>query len=102
MKKITILFALLIMGNTMFSQKMITRNGKITFEASMPSFEEIKGVNSTASCILDQATGDFVALALIKSFKFKSPLMEEHFNENYIESSAIAIFADQCRHCPGG
>jgi hypothetical protein len=87
MKKITILFALLIMGNTMFSQKMITRNGKITFEASMPSFEEIKGVNSTASCILDQATGDFVALALIKSFKFKSPLMEEHFNENYMESS---------------
>jgi hypothetical protein len=87
MKKITILFALLLMGNTVFSQKMITRNGKITFEATMPSFEEIKGINSTASCILDQATGDFVALALIKSFKFKSPLMEEHFNENYMESS---------------
>ena len=87
MKKITILFALLLMGNMVFSQKMITRNGKITFEASMPSFEEIKGINSTASCILDQATGDFVALALIKSFKFKSPLMEEHFNENYMESS---------------
>jgi len=87
MKKAIIIFALLIMGNNVFSQKMITRNGKITFEASMPSFEEIKGINSNVSCILDEATGDFVALALIKSFKFKSPLMEEHFNENYMESS---------------
>jgi hypothetical protein len=87
MKKAIIIFALLIMGTTVFSQKMITRNGKITFEASMPSFEEIKGTNSTASCILDGATGDFVALALIKSFKFKAPLMEEHFNENYMESN---------------
>jgi hypothetical protein len=87
MKKITMLLTLLIMGNIVFSQKMITRNGKITFEASMSSFEEIKGINSAASCILDQANGDFVALALIKSFKFKSPLMEEHFNENYMESS---------------
>jgi hypothetical protein len=75
------------MGTTVFSQKMITRNGKITFEASMPSFEEIKATNSTVSCILDEATGDFVALALIKSFKFKAPLMEEHFNENYMESN---------------
>lgn len=87
MKKTIIIFALLFIGTTVFSQKMITRNGKITFEASMPSFEEIKATNSTVSCILDEATGDFVALALIKSFKFKAPLMEEHFNENYMESN---------------
>ncbi len=70
-----------------FSQKMMTRSGEIKFEASMPAFEEIAATNNTASCILDKATGDFVALALIKSFKFKSPLMEEHFNENYLEST---------------
>ena len=87
MKKTIIIFALLLIGTTVFSQKMITRNGKITFEASMPSFEEIKATNSTVSCILDEATSDFVALALIKSFKFKAPLMEEHFNENYMESN---------------
>lgn len=79
--------AFLFAGNLIFSQKMITRSGQVKFEASMPAFEEIAGTNSTVSCILDQATGDFVALALIKSFKFKSPLMEEHFNENYMESS---------------
>ena len=84
MKKGIIVALVFLVGNVVFSQKMITRSGEVKFEASMPAFEEIAGTNSTVSCILDQATGDFVALALIKSFKFKSPLMEEHFNENYM------------------
>ena len=87
MKKGILLAIVLLMGNVIFSQKMITRSGEVKFEASMPAFEEIAGTNNTVSCILDEATGDFVALALIKSFKFKAPLMEEHFNENYMESS---------------
>jgi hypothetical protein len=87
MKKTTILFLILMLGNTVFSQKMITRTGLVTFEASMPSFEEIAAKNNSASCILDKLTSDFVALVLIKGFQFKTPLMEEHFNENYIESS---------------
>jgi hypothetical protein len=87
MKKGIIVALVFLVGNVIFSQKMITRSGEVKFEASMPAFEEIAGTNSTVSCILDQSTGDFVALALIKSFKFKSPLMEEHFNENYMESS---------------
>jgi len=87
MKKRIIIAIVLLMGNVIFSQKMITRSGEIKFEASMPAFEEIAGTNSTVSSILDKTTGDLVALALIKSFKFKAPLMEEHFNENYMESS---------------
>lgn len=87
MKKIAILSVLILMGNVIFSQKMITRSGEIKFEASMPAFEEVAGKSNTASCILDESTGNFVALVLIKSFKFKSPLMEEHFNENYMEST---------------
>jgi len=87
MKKGIVLAVAFLMGNVIFSQKMMTRSGEVKFEASMPAFEEIAGTNNTVSCILDEATGDFVALALIKSFKFKAPLMEEHFNENYMESS---------------
>jgi hypothetical protein len=87
MKKIALAIMCFLVGNIAFSQKMMTRTGDIKFEASMPAFEEIAGTNSTVSCILDMATGDFVALALVKAFKFKSPLMEEHFNENYLESS---------------
>ncbi|MCI4443814.1 MAG: YceI family protein [Lentimicrobium sp.] len=87
MKKGIILMMCFLVGNVIFAQKMITRAGEIKFEASMPAFEEIAATNNTVSCILDEATGDFVALALVKAFKFKAPLMEEHFNENYMESS---------------
>ncbi len=87
MKKGIIVAICFLVGNIVFSQKMMTRVGEVRFEASMPAFEEIAGTNSTVSCILDETTGDFVALVLVKAFKFKSPLMEEHFNENYMESS---------------
>lgn len=87
MKKGIIIAMCFLVGNVIFAQKMVTRAGEIKFEASMPAFEEIAGTNSTVSCIFDEATGDFVALALVKAFKFKAPLMEEHFNENYMESS---------------
>lgn len=87
MKKIIILLVFFLSGNLIFSQKMMTRTGEIKFEASMPAFEEIAATNNTASCILEQSTGNFAALVLIKAFKFKAPLMEEHFNENYMESS---------------
>lgn len=87
MKKIAIIAISFILANSTFSQKMMTRTGEIKFEASMPALEEIAATNKTVSCIFDESNGDFVALALVKAFKFKAPLMEEHFNENYIESS---------------
>ena len=70
MKKIIIATMCLLVGNIVFSQKMMTRTGEVRFEASMPAFEEIAGTNSSVSCILDETTGDFVALVLIKAFKF--------------------------------
>ena len=66
--------------------KMLTKNGIVTFEASVPSFEEIKAKSSTASCIINTNTGEIASLVLMKSFRFKIALMEEHFNENYVES----------------
>jgi len=87
MKKGIIVTMCFLAGNLIFAQKIMTRMGEIKFEASMPAFEEIAATNNTVSCILDQSTGDLAALALVKAFKFKAPLMEEHFNENYMESS---------------
>ncbi len=87
MKKILLLTVFLFMGNLIFSQKMVTRTGEIKFEASMPAFEPVAATNNSVSAILDESTGEFAALALVKAFKFKIPLMEEHFNENYMESS---------------
>ncbi len=82
------IFCMLLIGfaGIATSQKMITKTGKITFEASVPSFEEVKGTNSSVTCVLNGSNGEIATLALIKGFNFKIALMEEHFNENYIES----------------
>lgn len=87
MKKLILLFVLLFAVSTSSGQdKKITKTGKITFEASVPSFEEVKAKNETVTCVLNIKTGEIASLALIKGFRFKIALMEEHFNENYIES----------------
>ena len=48
--------------------------------------EDIKGDNNQVVGLLDISTGEMVFQALIKSFHFDRALMEEHFNENYMES----------------
>ncbi len=90
MKKTISLFVLIFISNTVFSQKMITRSGEIKFEASMPALEEVAALSKTASGVFDLSNGEFASLILIKSFKFKVALMEEHFNENYMESSKFS------------
>ncbi len=90
MKKILILVIALVFANVTFAQRMLTRSGEIKFDASMPNLVEIAGKSNTVSAILDETTGNFATSVIIKSFRFKSPLMEEHFNENYLESSKFA------------
>ena len=89
MKKVIVIIALLI-GVAGFSQKMITRSGEIKFDATLPeAIDEVIGTNKTVSAIFDKSTTELVVLGLVKSFKFKLPLMEEHFNENYMESDKL-------------
>ncbi|MGL2966776.1 YceI family protein [Flavobacterium sp. XGLA_31] len=90
MKKLAILVMVLLVSSITFSQKMIARAGEIKFDATVPgAMDEVIGTNKTVSSIFDKATGELVVQAMVKSFKFKSPLMEEHFNENYMESDKL-------------
>ncbi|PKB16653.1 YceI family protein [Flavobacterium sp. 5] len=94
MKK-NILIVMLSIGSICFSQeKIIDKSGTITFEASVPSFEEVKATNNSVTFVLNPQTGEIASLALMKGFQFKIALMEEHFNENFIESDQYpkAIF----------
>lgn len=86
MKKVIFLFLCVGMVCQSFGQKYFTKTGTLNFEASVPAFEPVKAENSTTTSILDISTGKVAVLALIKGFRFKNALMEEHFNENYIES----------------
>ena len=86
MKKIIV--AALLLGATCpaFAQAYKTSTAKINFDATSPkSPEDIKAVNNEVSCALTP-TGDFVFMLGVKSFKFKNDLMQQHFNENYMES----------------
>lgn len=70
----------------MAQERFTTRSGAVFFEASVPSFEPIKATNKETSAVLDVGSGNFAVLALVRGFRFRVALMEEHFNENYIES----------------
>lgn len=86
MKNLIVLFALLLAIISFAQDRVITKNGKVTFEASVPAFEEVKAKNEGVTFVINTKTGEIAALILVKGFRFKTALMEEHFNENYIES----------------
>lgn len=67
------------------AQKYMTKNGNIKFYSETP-METIQAVNDQVNAALDTRTGDIVFKILIKSFQFPKALMQEHFNENYMES----------------
>ena len=87
MKKIKLLLIIILIAHVSFGQKYFTKNGKINFDAtSASSPEKIEGVNRTVTCVVDTKTGNIQFAALMKGFEFEKALMQEHFNENYVES----------------
>lgn len=86
MKKIIILALIVVSALGFAQEKLISKSGKLTLEASVPAFEEIKATNTGVTVVLNSKTGEIASLALMKGFRFKIALMEEHFNENYVES----------------
>lgn len=89
MKKVHIYISILIAA---FSQltlaaqgNFITRNGTIQFYSHTP-IEDIKAVNNEVGSIINAETGEFVITLKMTDFNFKKKLMQQHFNENYVES----------------
>ena len=68
------------------SQKYYTRSGSTQFEGSEKTFEPIKAINTSTTVILDTRNGNIVSQVFMAGFQFKNALMQEHFNENYMDS----------------
>jgi polyisoprenoid-binding protein YceI len=62
-----------------------TASGQTSFHSSTPA-EDINAVNKKTQAILNTTTGEIAVLMNMRDFDFPNELMEEHFNENYIES----------------
>jgi hypothetical protein len=86
MKKtlITLLFAASVTSG-MTQTKYITKSGHINFFSSAP-IEDIAADNNAVGSILDPATGELVFSLRMTGFEFDKKLMQQHFNENYVES----------------
>lgn len=78
-----IAFALLAVA-TFGQKKYTTRTGTITF-FSDASLEDITAQNHQVTAVL-KSDGKLAYKVPIKSFEFAKALMQEHFNENYMES----------------
>lgn len=85
MQKITCLLAIALLSFNVQAQKFMTKTGTISFNASGP-LEKIEGINKSSACLLDTKSGGLDFVVQIKSFVFEKQLMQEHFNENYMES----------------
>ena len=84
MKKL-LLTALLISSNFLSAQQYLTREARLDFDAGSP-LEDIEAFTESGSAVYDANTGKIGVQVLMTSFQFKRALMQEHFNENYVES----------------
>jgi polyisoprenoid-binding protein YceI len=87
MKKLIVLIVLFISGNFIFAQKYMSKTGKVTFEASVPLFEDVFAQDDNNVVVLNADNGDIASVSVAKNFHFKTKLMEEHFNESYAETA---------------
>lgn len=86
MFKIIVLIVILIsQSHSLNSQIWFARNANIRFFSSTP-IEDIEAINKYAAGAFNTNTGKVYFKVMMKSFKFEKALMQEHFNENYIES----------------
>ena len=83
---ITMLALLSYTGNSYAQAKWYTRSGTISL-FSETSAENIDANNNEVFSLLDQQKNELAFQVLVTGFKFKKALMQEHFNENYMESS---------------
>jgi hypothetical protein len=78
-------FLLLAQPHARAQGKYMTKAGRVSFFSASP-IEDIEAKNQQVAAVLDFGTGQLAFSLPMKGFVFKRTLMQEHFNENYMES----------------
>ncbi|MET0300109.1 MAG: YceI family protein [Flavitalea sp.] len=86
-QKLALLTLLLVTGIAQLAaqDRYFTKTGTISFH-SKTDLENIDATNKLVTAALDTKTGAIQFNVPMKAFEFKRALMQEHFNENYVES----------------
>ncbi|KAB8155007.1 YceI family protein [Kordia sp. TARA_039_SRF] len=85
---LSLLVCFLLLTNLKAQDRYLTKQGTISFFSRSP-IEDIEAINNQVLSIVDLETGDVAISVLMKSFMFEKALMQEHFNENYVESDTF-------------
>lgn len=78
-------FVLCLAHNVCAQDKFLTKEGYVSF-FSHSIVEDIKADNNQVLSIIDTTTRKVAVQMLMRSFMFEKALMQEHFNQNYVES----------------
>ena len=84
MKKI-IWFLITLMPGLVVAQKFISETSSVSFY-SKATIEDIAARNEKSMSMYDAGTGDIAFSVPVKDFVFEKSLMQEHFNEKYMET----------------
>ncbi|WP_442591437.1 YceI family protein [Pedobacter sp. AW31-3R] len=86
MKKIYLSVLFIVTVSVVRAQQiLICNNAKVSFFSSTV-MEDIEGKSAVGGSVIDTKSGNIIFKVKNTSFQFKKKLMQEHFNENYMES----------------
>lgn len=88
MKKSILVVVMALISAATFGQKYFTKTGHVSF-FSDAALEDIEAHNYQTTALLDASSGKMAYKVPIKGFEFKKALMQEHFNENYMDSDSF-------------
>ncbi|MGG5210824.1 YceI family protein [Chryseobacterium sp. MIQD13] len=87
MEKLVLISSVLFFTGFASAQKYSSKTGSVTFEASVPLFEDVYAKDDNNIVVLNTDNGEMASVSAVKNFHFKTKLMEEHFNESYAETA---------------
>jgi hypothetical protein len=86
MKKFYFLLLCIFFSTNISAQTVfINDSSEVTFYSYAP-LEDIKATSRQMNSILNTVTGELAFMIPMRSFRFPKALMQEHFNEKYMES----------------
>ena len=85
MKTLLVMPLLFLLFGYTNGQSFKSSESEIVFFSSAP-LEDIKATNVKGTGLFNAGTGAIAFVVPIKGFQFRKSLMQQHFNENYMES----------------
>ncbi len=73
-----------------YSQIITTNKAQVSFFSKTP-LEDIEAKSVVGNSVIDVKTGKIIFRVSNRSFNFPKKLMQEHFNENYMESEKFPV-----------